>query len=211
MIRRALILNRAVAESSRLRSPPFCQSAASLGSYSRSSAASDSDEDFVVPKAAASSVSAAPNLLQPRVLIYDGVCHLCHSGVKWVIKTDKYEKIKFCCVQSRAAEPYLGLVGLEREDVLRRVLFIEGLHQYFQGSAAALKVASYLPFPYSALSHLMIIPTPVRDAVYDYVAKNRYDWFGKDDKCIVMQDKKLLDRFIDRDELLGGRSGTQFF
>ncbi|KAL4360961.1 hypothetical protein GQ457_04G006800 [Hibiscus cannabinus] len=48
-----------------------------------------------------------PNLLQPRVVIFDGVCHLCHRGVKWVIKADKHRKIKFCCLQSNAAEPYL--------------------------------------------------------------------------------------------------------
>lgn len=57
------------------------------------------------------------------------------TGVKWVIKTDKYKKIKFCCLQSNAAEPYLRLIGLDREDVLRRVLFVEGLGAYYQGSA----------------------------------------------------------------------------
>jgi predicted DCC family thiol-disulfide oxidoreductase YuxK len=54
--------------------------------------------------------------------------------VKWVIKTDKYEKIKFCCLQSRAAEPYLRLVGLDREHVLKRVLFVEGPGAYYHGS-----------------------------------------------------------------------------
>ena len=70
--------------------------------------------------------------------------------------------------------------------------------------AAALKVASYLPLPYSALSSLLIIPVPLRDAAYDYIARNRYDWFGKDDKCLVIKDRELLERFIDRDEMLGG-------
>ncbi|XP_073010735.1 uncharacterized protein [Typha latifolia] len=156
-------------------------------------------------------IATVPTLLQPRVLIYDGVCHLCHRGVKWVIKADKYEKIKFCCLQSKAAEPYLRLVGVDREDVLRRVLFIEGPEAYYEGSTAALKVASYLPFPYSALSSLLIIPVPARDAVYDYVARHRYNWFGKEDQCIVMRDKELLERFIDRDELLGDKGGNQFF
>lgn len=68
--------------------------------------------------------------------------------------------------------------------------------------AAALKVLSYLPLPYSALSTLLIVPTPLRDAVYDYVAKRRYDWFGKADDCIVLKEKELLERFIDRDEMM---------
>jgi predicted DCC family thiol-disulfide oxidoreductase YuxK len=54
--------------------------------------------------------------------------------VKWVIRTDKHAKIKFCCVQSKAAEPYLRLVGMDREDVLRRVLFVEGPEAYYEGS-----------------------------------------------------------------------------
>lgn len=61
---------------------------------------------------------------------------------------------------------------------------------------------SYLPLPYSALSTLLIVPTPLRDAVYDYVAKKRYDWFGKEDECLVLRDQDMLDRFIDRDEIL---------
>uniref|UniRef100_J3MCS4 DUF393 domain-containing protein n=1 Tax=Oryza brachyantha TaxID=4533 RepID=J3MCS4_ORYBR len=146
---------------------------------------------------------------------------LAFAGVKWVIKRDKHAKIRFCCVQSKAAEPYLRLVGMDREDVLRRVLFIEGPEAYYEGSSvmsdfstlmshAALKVASYLPLPYSALSSLIIIPAPLRDTIYDYIAKNRYDWFGKDDECIVTKDKELLERFIDREEMLGGGPGNSF-
>lgn len=119
-----------------------------------------------------------------------------------MIKADKYEKIKFCCLQSQAAEPYLNLCGLDRQDVLRRFLFVEGPGSYHQASTAALKVASYLPFPYSALSTLLVVPTPLRDPIYDYVAKNRYKWFGKEDDCIVLQEIELLERFIDREELI---------
>lgn len=72
------------------------------------------------------------------------------------------------------------------------------------GPAAALRVMSYLPLPYSALSTLLIVPTPIRDAVYDYVAKHRYGWFGKADECLVLKEKELLERFIDRDEIIGG-------
>ncbi|KAL6562605.1 hypothetical protein OROGR_003612 [Orobanche gracilis] len=147
-------------------------------------------------------VEIMPDLLRPRVVVYDGVCHLCHAGVKWIIRTDRDRKIKFCCLQSKAAEPYMSFSGLNREDVLRRFLFIEGPGLYHQGSAAALRVLSYLPLPYSALSGLMIIPAPLRDAVYDYVAKQRYDWFGKDDDCLVLKEIELLERFVDWEELL---------
>ncbi|XP_010928559.1 uncharacterized protein [Elaeis guineensis] len=196
----------------RLSSPPI-----SGVRFASPSSAEFSGEDCVYgeplppPPPPPPKAASIPTLLQPRVVIYDGVCHLCHRGVKWLIKVDKYEKIKFCCLQSKAAEPYLRLCGVDREDVLRRFLFIEGPGAYYEGSTAALKVASYLPFPYSVLSSLLIIPAPLRDAIYDYVAKRRYDWFGKEEECIVMQDKELLERFIDRDEMLGGGDDRSFF
>uniref|UniRef100_A0ACD5ZTF7 Uncharacterized protein n=1 Tax=Avena sativa TaxID=4498 RepID=A0ACD5ZTF7_AVESA len=201
----------------RLLRPRLAPSVAALRGYSPHASPSVAATDIVIDEdaprpspavgvgAAAATIAATiPTVLQPRVLIYDGVCHLCHRGVKWVFKADKHAKIRFCCVQSKAAEPYLRLVGMDREDVLRRVLFIEGPEAYYEGSTAALKVASYLPLPYSVLSSFLIIPTPLRDAAYDYVAKNRYDWFGKDDECLVTKDQELLERFIDRDEMLGG-------
>ncbi|CAN6164451.1 unnamed protein product, partial [Urochloa humidicola] len=191
--------------------------------YAAPTSSAAATDDLVIdedpPRAASPSAATAtgtmaatmPTVLQPRVLIYDGVCHLCHRGVKWVIRVDKHAKIKFCCVQSKAAEPYLRLVGMDREDVLRRVLFVEGPEAYYEGSTAALKVASYLPLPYSVLSSFLIVPTPLRDVVYDYIAKNRYDWFGKDDECIATKDKDILERFIDREEILGGGPNDSFF
>ncbi|KAL4185418.1 hypothetical protein AMTRI_Chr10g230600 [Amborella trichopoda] len=148
------------------------------------------------------SVAALPGLLQPGVVIYDGVCHLCHRGVRAVIKADKHRKIKFCALQSRAAEPYLLFCGLDRQSVLRRFLFVEGPGlPCHQASTAALKVLSYLPLPYSALSIFLVVPTPVRDIIYDYIAKHRYEWFGRAEDCIV-PDGDVLDRFIDRDEMV---------
>lgn len=167
--------------------------------------AADDDDDLHrirTPPIAVAKPAVLPTLLQPRVVVFDGVCRLCHTGVKWIIKADTYGKIKFCCLQSRTAEPYMELCGVERKDVLRRFIFVEGLGQYHQASTAAFKVLSYLPFPYSALSLLMIIPTPVRDAVYDYIAKRRYDLCGKEKECLVLKEPEMLERFIDREELL---------
>ncbi|CAN6448570.1 unnamed protein product [Victoria cruziana] len=152
--------------------------------------------------------AATSCLLQPGVVVYDGVCHLCNKGVNWVIRADRYKKIKFCAVQSRAAEPYLNFCGVDRKAVLRRFLFVEGPGLFHQGSTAALKVLSYLPLPYSVLSLLLVVPVPLRDAVYDYIAKRRYEWFGKEDGCII-PNEEVLDRFIDRHEIVERlRKGT---
>ncbi|KAJ0727163.1 hypothetical protein HanPI659440_Chr12g0478701 [Helianthus annuus] len=60
--------------------------------------------------------------------------YLFYVGVKFVINADKDKRIKFCCLQSKAAEPYMRICGVDREDVLRRFLFIEGPYEYHQGS-----------------------------------------------------------------------------
>lgn len=65
---------------------------------------------------------------------------------------------------------------------------------------AALKVATYLPIPYSALSIFLVVPAPIRDAVYDFVAKRRYGWFGKSSECIIPTED-VLDRFVDKLEI----------
>ncbi|XP_055810243.1 uncharacterized protein LOC129880295 [Solanum dulcamara] len=206
MIRRGL---RLLATGNLYSSPLIYRRHSSMSTSSFSAASSlnayFAADDFLLGDQIATLASKSettPNLLQPGVVVYDGVCHLCHNGVKWVIKADRDKKIKFCCLQSKAAEPYMSVCDLDRDDVRRRFLFIEGPGLYHQGSAAALRVLAHLPFPYSALSYLVIVPTPLRDAVYDHVAKKRYKWFGKSDDCLVLREQDLLDRFIDREELL---------
>lgn len=67
--------------------------------------------------------------------------------------------------------------------------------------AAVLRVLTYLPMPHSALSFLLMVPTPIRDIAYDHIAKHRYEWFGKAEASSVLLARELLERFIDWDEL----------
>lgn len=74
------------------------------------------------------------NLSLFKKLLNDIYLVYVNEGVKFVIKADKDKKLKFCCLQSKAAEPYMKICGVDREDVLRRFLFIEGPYAYHQGS-----------------------------------------------------------------------------
>jgi hypothetical protein len=96
--------------------------------------------------------------LRPCVLIYDGICHLCNAGVRWVIHADKQKKISFCAVQSQAAKPYLTLCGLTEDDVLRRFLFVEGPGVSHQGSTG--KILSHLACP--GYSGIFVAPAYVK-------------------------------------------------
>ncbi|KAH7366474.1 hypothetical protein KP509_18G080000 [Ceratopteris richardii] len=139
--------------------------------------------------------------LKPQVVLYDGVCHLSNAGVHWLIKIDKEKRLSFCAVQSEVAKPYLQLCGLSQEDVLNRFLFVEGPGQFSQASTAALRMSMYLPFPYQVLSSLLIVLAPLRDSVYDYVARRRYKWFGRA-KNYILPKEDVLDHFINRAEIL---------
>ncbi|KAF5829410.1 hypothetical protein DUNSADRAFT_16109 [Dunaliella salina] len=141
-----------------------------------------------------------------KLLLYDGVCNLCNAGIQFVGKRDGARRIMFCSVQSQAAQPYLQRIGLNKEDVLRRFVFIEN-SDWSAASTAAARVAKQMDPPWPLLgSTVMAFPEPVRDAVYDFVAKHRYSLFGRTQKCQI-PGLSLLERFVDRDELLS--SGEQ--
>ncbi|BDA46345.1 Uncharacterized protein YuxK [Coccomyxa sp. Obi] len=119
-------------------------------------------------------MAAAPRFFvsAPRVILYDGVCNLCNSGIRFVARRDVSASINFCAVQSSQAQPYLDVCRLTREEVLQQFVFIQG-DRFSRASTAALDVAGHLKFPWPLARIFLAVPLPVRDAVYDYVAFNR--------------------------------------
>lgn len=135
--------------------------------------------------------------------MYDGICNLCNGAVRFIAKRDPHKQLTFCSVQSPKAEPYLKGIGLTRQDALKRFVFIQE-NRWSEGSTAALEIAGYLRYPWPLLKTLLVVPFPVREAVFDLVAKNRYRFFGRSDCCQV-PDLKLLERFLDAEDLVMGR------
>lgn len=122
------------------------------------------------------------NVLQDHaVLLFDGVCNLCNGFVNFVIDHDPDAYFKLGALQSDAAAPYLRTYGVDPE-ALDSVVLIEGGRLY-RKSTAALRVARRLPAPYALLYAFIVVPRPLRDVVYDWIASNRYDWFGTRDAC----------------------------
>jgi predicted DCC family thiol-disulfide oxidoreductase YuxK len=73
--------------------------------------------------------------------------------------------------------------GLATKDFNSFVLIDNG--KVYKKSAASLRVMNKLPWYWKEAQILRIIPTPFRDAIYDFIAKNRYKWFGEKDQCMV--------------------------
>ena len=127
-----------------------------------------------------------------RIVFFDGVCHLCHGTVNFLIRRDPGRQLSFCPLQSAGAAPYLENVAQAKK--LDSILFLESGHWYIR-SEAALRIARYLPFPWKLAYYLIVIPRFIRDAIYDLIARYRYRIFGRYDQCMV-PDQSLRDRFI---------------
>ena len=121
---------------------------------------------------------------QNSIILFDGICNLCNSSVKFVIKRDKKKQFIFASLQSDAAENIL-LHHKYKKIGLNSIIFI---HQdkLYEKSSAVLNILSALGIPWRLLAIFKILPLYWRDSLYDYIAKNRYKWFGKKDKCIMM-------------------------
>ena len=117
------------------------------------------------------------------VILFDGVCNFCNSTVNFVIKRDKKGRVKFTTLQSASGGQLLEQYNLPAND-LQSFVFIENGIAYTK-SSAALRVCRYMGAAWPLMMTCLLAPAFVRDGVYDYVAKNRYKWFGMQDQCMV--------------------------
>jgi len=127
-------------------------------------------------------MKTSPTIIQP-VILFDGVCNFCNSTINFVIKNDKKNEIKFAAIQSNAGKQLLAQYSLPPDD-LQSFVFIENGVVY-KRSTAAFRVCKYLGGVWKLGYSLLVIPAVARDAVYNFVAKNRYKWFGKKEKCMI--------------------------
>ncbi len=128
------------------------------------------------------------------VLLFDGLCNLCSSSVQFVLKHDKKARFHFASLQSEVGQELLKAHGLATDDFDSFVLIKGG--KIFTQSSAALQVAGQLNFPLNLLKLLLIIPRPIRDFCYNFMAKNRYKWFGKKASCWLPK-PEWKGRFLD--------------
>lgn len=117
------------------------------------------------------------------VLLFDGICNLCNASVQWVILRDKKGVFKFAAIQSEAGQTLLKQFGLHNQPIESVILIKD--ERIYTKSDAALMASSLLGWPWSALRIFQIVPLDFRNAVYDWIAKNRYRWFGKQEQCML--------------------------
>lgn len=115
------------------------------------------------------------------IVIFDGVCNLCNASVDFIIRHDRQGRFRFTANQHETGRQILAENGLAPESADTVFLYEGG--RLYNRSTAALRIARGLGLPWSLAWAGMILPRPLRDAVYAWIARNRYRWFGKKETC----------------------------
>jgi len=133
-------------------------------------------------------------LRQKDVIVFDGVCNLCNGAMQFV---DRWadDKVHMAWMQNSRTLAYLDEFGIDKEDISKSFAFIEK-GTVHRGSTAACKIMGRMEYPFPQIGSVAIlIPAFLRDAVYAFVARNRYLMFGKTDAC-KRPARSLMRRFI---------------
>ena len=128
-----------------------------------------------------------------KIILFDGVCNLCNSGVNFIIDHDRKNIFRFASLQSDAGQTLLKKFSLNNES-FDSIILIDN-EKYFSRSSAVLKIVKNFPGFWKLLYISIVIPPAIRDFLYDIIAENRYKWFGKKDSCRVPT-PELKEKFL---------------
>ena len=119
-----------------------------------------------------------------KIILFDGVCNLCNSSVQFVIKRDKKYMFRYTALQSEVGQQMIKERGIDTSQVDSIILIEPGV-AYYTKSDAALEIGQSFGGGWKLLAIFTWLPKPFRDAMYDFVARNRYKWFGKQESCMI--------------------------
>jgi predicted DCC family thiol-disulfide oxidoreductase YuxK len=116
------------------------------------------------------------------VILFDGVCNFCDASVQFILNRDKKETFHFASLQSEAGQELLEKYNVPEN--VDSMILVEKDKIYYK-SSAALRISRHLDGAWKLLYVFMIVPAPIRNIVYDVIAKNRYKWFGQKESCML--------------------------
>lgn len=131
---------------------------------------------------------------QQPIFMFDGYCNLCNGAVDFILKNEKAPEIIFCSLQSEVAKKLLEKFEIDSSQLHSSYFILNG--KLFEKAAGSIKIASFLKKPWSILGVLVFLPIGFLNIGYDFIAKNRYRFFGKKETCrIATQSEKS--RFLE--------------
>jgi len=128
------------------------------------------------------------------IIFFDGVCNLCNSSVQFIIKKDRKKQFRFASLQGKAGQELLKKFNLPADN-FNSFILAEG-DQIYTRSTAVLKMLKKLGGGWELFYGFIIVPKFIRNAIYNWIARNRYRWYGKRDKCMIPT-SDLKERFLD--------------
>jgi predicted DCC family thiol-disulfide oxidoreductase YuxK len=129
-----------------------------------------------------------------KIIIFDGVCNLCNSSINYVIDNDKNDIFRFVSLQSDLGIALQNYLGIEIDNIDSIILYNPN-EAYYLRSTAALKIMKEFSGLWKLSTIAFILPRIFRDKIYDFIASNRYKWFGKEDNCRIIT-PELKSKFL---------------
>jgi predicted DCC family thiol-disulfide oxidoreductase YuxK len=119
-----------------------------------------------------------------KIILFDGVCNLCNTSVQYIIKHDKKDIFRFVSLQSELGQAILKYIGVDTTKTDSFILYEPGI-AYYAKAEAAYRVSKELNGIISVLGIFSVFPKFFQNLCYDFIAKNRYKWYGKKENCLV--------------------------
>lgn len=119
----------------------------------------------------------------PTIVVFDGVCTLCNTAVDFLLRNDATGTLRFVSFQDVKGAELLREYGVTTAP--ETIYVVTAQKQLLEESNAVLYVARFLQFPWRLLRVFVIIPKPLRNLAYRWIARNRYRWFGKKSSCRI--------------------------
>lgn len=128
-----------------------------------------------------------------KIILFDGVCNLCDQSVQFIIKKDAADMFRFVSLQSELGQEILKHIGVDTKKTDSIVLYEPGV-AYYTKAEAAMEIASHLKSWHKIIKYFKFTGS-FSNWIYDYIAKNRYRWYGKKESCMIPT-LELQDKFL---------------
>jgi predicted DCC family thiol-disulfide oxidoreductase YuxK len=129
-----------------------------------------------------------------KIIIFDGVCNLCNSSINYVIDNDKNDIFRFVSLQSDLGIALQNYLGIEIDNIDSIILYNPN-EAYYLRSTGALKIMKEFSGLWKLSTIAFLLPRIFRDKIYDFIASNRYKWFGNEDNCRIIT-PELKSKFL---------------
>ncbi|MDB9848197.1 DCC1-like thiol-disulfide oxidoreductase family protein [Polaribacter sp.] len=118
-----------------------------------------------------------------KIILFDGMCNLCNNSVLKVIRFVTKNNFVFCALQSEIGQEIIHDLKIDRLKMDSIILY-ESPNNYTYKSTAVLKIMNTFGGWWNLTQICWIVPPFLRNLIYDFIARNRYKWFGKKDHCM---------------------------